>query len=202
MNLEERIKAFATLGTFLGQFSRESYIKKDSVPQNELFFDGFKHQIKLAKEHNGWFTEEQVGFALENWSKALTYNNIKQFADTYCFKDINPKKVAVIMAGNIPLVGFHDFFCVLLVGHKVLVKQSSNDKHLLPYLAIYLEQVAPGFKGQIEFTEEKLRDFDAVIATGSDNTARYFEYYFKGKPSIIRKNRNSVAVLTGNETDA
>lgn len=106
------------------------------------------------------------------------------------------------MAGNIPLVGFHDFFCVLLVGHKVLVKQSSNDKHLLPYLAKYLEQVAPGFKGQIEFTEEKLRDFDAVIATGSDNTARYFEYYFNGKPSIIRKNRNSVAVLTGNETDA
>ncbi|WP_417881650.1 acyl-CoA reductase [Xanthomarina gelatinilytica] len=202
MNLEERIKAFATLGTFLGQFSREGYIKKDSVPHNELFFNGFKHQIKLAKEHNGWFTEEQIGFALENWSKALTYNNIKQFVDTYHFKDINPKKVAVIMAGNIPLVGFHDFFCVLLVGHKVLVKQSSNDKHLLPYLAKYLEKVAPGFKGQIEFTEEKLRDFDAVIATGSDNTARYFEYYFKGKPSIIRKNRNSVAVLTGNETDA
>lgn len=92
MNLEERIKAFATLGTFLGQFSREGYIKKDSVPHNELFFDGFKHQIKLAKEHNGWFTEEQIGFALENWSKALTYNNIKQFVDTYHFKDINPKK--------------------------------------------------------------------------------------------------------------
>src|SRR5690606_22445298 len=128
--------------------------------------------------------------------------NIKRFIDKYHFKDTNPKKVAVIMAGNIPLVGFHDFFCVLLAGHKVLVKQSSNDKHLLPYLAKYLEQVAPGFKDYIQFTDEKLSLFDAVIATGSDNTARYFEYYFKGKPSIIRKNRNSVAVLTGNETDA
>src|SRR5690554_3983692 len=202
MNLEERIKAFTTLGTFLSQFSENGIVKKEHIPHNDLFFDGFKHQLKLAKEHNGWFTNENMGFALENWSKALTYSNIKRFIDKYHFKDTNPKKVAVIMAGNIPLVGFHDFFCVLLVGHKVLVKQSSNDKHLLPYLAKYLEQEAPGFKGQIEFTEEKLRDFDAVIATGSDNTARYFEYYFKGKPSIIRKNRNSVAVLTGNETDA
>src|SRR5690554_7781750 len=95
------------------------------------------------------------------------------------------------MAGNIPLVGFHDFFCVLLSGHDVVVKQSSNDKHLLPFLAKYLEYVAPSFKGSITFTEGQLKEFDAVIATGSDNTARYFEYYFKDKPSIIRKNRNS-----------
>lgn len=104
------------------------------------------------------------------------------------------------MAGNIPLVGFHDFLSVLISGHNVLVKQSSNDKHLLPFLAKYLEVVEPKFKGKIKFTEEKLENFDVVIATGSDNTARYFEYYFKNKPSIIRKNRNSVAVLSGNET--
>lgn len=202
MNLEERIKAFTTLGTFLSQFSENGIVKKEHIPHNDLFFDGFKHQLKLAKEHNGWFTNENMGFALENWSKALTHKNIKQFIKEYHFKDTNPKKVAVIMAGNIPLVGFHDFFCVLLAGHKVLVKQSSNDKHLLPYLAKYLEQVAPGFKDYIQFTDEKLSLFDAVIATGSDNTARYFEYYFKDKPSIIRKNRNSVAVLTGTETNA
>jgi hypothetical protein len=82
-----------------------------------------------------------------------------------------------------------------------LVKQSSSDKSLLPFLAKYLEYVEPVFKDKIEFTEEKLTDYDAVIATGSNNTARYFEHYFKGKPNIIRKNRNSVAVLTGNETD-
>jgi hypothetical protein len=104
------------------------------------------------------------------------------------------------MAGNIPLVGFHDFLSVLITGHHVLVKQSSNDKHLLPYLAKYLEFVEPQFKGTITFTENRLENFDAVIATGSNNTARYFEYYFKEKPSIIRNNRNSVAVLTGNET--
>jgi len=104
------------------------------------------------------------------------------------------------MAGNIPLVGFHDFLAVLITGHSVLIKQSSNDKHLLPYLAKYLEHIEPSFKGKIEFTEEKLYNFDAVIATGSNNTARYFEYYFREKPSIIRNNRNSLAVLTGNET--
>ena len=105
------------------------------------------------------------------------------------------------MAGNIPLVGFHDFLSVLISGHSVLVKQSSNDKHLLPFLAKYLEYVEEDFKGKITFTEEKLTDFDAVIATGSDNTARYFEFYFKNKPNIIRKSRNSVAVITGKETE-
>ena len=105
------------------------------------------------------------------------------------------------MAGNIPLVGFHDFLCVLATGHHVLVKQSSNDKHLLPFLAKYLEHVLPDLKGKIKFTEDKLEQFDAVIATGSNNTARYFEFYFKNKPSIIRKSRNSAAVLTGNETN-
>ncbi|MCX7547326.1 acyl-CoA reductase [Xanthomarina sp. F1114] len=201
MNLEERIQAFVKLGDFLSQFSTNGIVKKNDIPHNDLFFDGFKHQLKLAREHNGWFTEENILFGLNNWSRALTEKNIKQFTKNYQFHTVTPKKIAIIMAGNIPLVGFHDFFCVLLSGHEVLVKQSSNDKHLLPFLAKYLEYVAPKFKGKITFTEENLKDFDAVIATGSDNTARYFEYYFKGKPSIIRKNRNSVAVLTGNETE-
>ena len=106
------------------------------------------------------------------------------------------------MAGNIPLVGFHDFLSVLISGHNVIVKQSSNDKHLLPFIAKFLEHIEPNFKGRIYFTDEKLRNFDAVIATGSNNTARYFEYYFKNKPSIIRNNRNSIAILTGNESES
>ncbi|MEO8932863.1 MAG: acyl-CoA reductase, partial [Xanthomarina sp.] len=171
------------------------------IPHNDLFFDGFKHQIKLAKEHNGWFTEENILFALNNWAEALTDSNLKQFVENYEFKSLTSKKVAIIMAGNIPLVGFHDFFCVLLSGHEVVVKQSTNDKHLLPFLSKYLEYIAPDFKGKITFTEGKLDHFEAVIATGSNNTSRYFEYYFKDKPSIIRKNRNSVAVLTGTETE-
>lgn len=197
---QNTVQAFVELGKFLGQFASNDFKKKDDVLHNALFFDGFKHQIKLAQEHNGWFTTDNLNYAFNSWSKALTESNINQWLLKYDLNLVTPKKVAIIMAGNIPLVGFHDFLSVLISGHTVLVKQSSNDRHLLPFLAKYLEHVAPSLKGAISFTDEKLTDFDAVIATGSDNTARYFEYYFKGKPSIIRKNRNSVAVLTGDET--
>ena len=200
MDLQQRINAFAKLGAFLCQFKNEGVKKNDAVIANDLFFDGFKHQMKLAREHNGWFTEKNILFSIESWSKALVNKNINQWIDKYHFNLLNSQTIAIIMAGNIPLVGFHDFLSVLISGHNVLVKQSSNDKHLLPFLAKYLEVVEPEFKGKINFTEQKLEGFDVVIATGSDNTARYFEYYFKDKPSIIRKNRNSVAVLTGNET--
>ena len=200
MQLQERINAFVKLGDFLRQFSNEVIQKADNVEHNELFFDGFKHQLKLAKEHNGWFTEENIKFALKSWSDALTFHNLNTWLESYSIENIDPKQVAIIMAGNIPLVGFHDFLSVLISGHSVLVKQSSNDKHLLPYISKYLEYVELKFKGNITFTEGKIENFDAVIATGSNNTARYFEYYFKGKPSIIRNNRNSVAVLTGTET--
>ncbi|WP_250435875.1 acyl-CoA reductase [Hanstruepera flava] len=201
MDLEKRINAFVELGKFLEQFSTPNFTKNEAVLHNDLFFEGFKHQIKLAEEHNGWFTIENIAYAFNNWSNALTKSNFTTWFSKYNFNNLIPKQVAIIMAGNIPLVGFHDFLAVLISGHQVLVKQSSNDKHLLPYLSKYLEYVEPEFKGNISFTEDKLNDFDAVIATGSDNTARYFEYYFRGKPSIIRKNRNSVAVLTGDETD-
>ena len=193
--------AFIKLGEFLSQFTTNGIVKKDNILNNDLFFDGFKHQIKLAKEHNGWFTEHNIFFALEGWSNLLTENHLTQWLSGYNLNEVETKKVAIIMAGNIPIVGFHDFLSVLITGHEVLVKQSSNDKHLLPFLAKYLEYVKPELKGKITFTEDKLQDFDAVIATGSNNTARYFEYYFKNKPSIIRQNRNSVAVLTGNETE-
>ena len=202
MKLQQRINAFTSLGYFLGQFRNTGVEKNDAVQHNELFFDGFKHQIKLAEEHNGWFTKENIFFALEGWSKLLTNSNLNTWLGNYKIKEGSDKKVAIIMAGNIPLVGFHDFLSVLISGHAVLVKQSSNDNKLLPFLAKYLEYVEPSFKGKITFTEGKLEDFDAVIATGSNNTARYFEYYFRGKPSIIRKNRNSVAVLQGNETES
>lgn len=200
MHLQQRINAFVKLGEFLSQFSNEAIQKKKIVEHNELFFDGFKHQIKLAEEHNGWFTNENIRFSLKSWAEALTEANLKTWLKDYDINISNPKFVAIVMAGNIPLVGFHDFLSVLITGHSVIVKQSSNDKHLLPFLAKYLEHVDPLFKGKIQFTENKLENFDAVIATGSNNTARYFEYYFKEKPSIIRNNRNSVAILTGNET--
>ncbi len=200
MQLQERITAFVKLGDFLRQFSTDIIEKNNDVEHNDIFFDGFKHQLKLAEEHNGWFTPENMRFAINGWAESLTEKNLNHWLKSYDFGEVAPKTVAIIMAGNIPLVGFHDFLSVLISGHNVLAKQSSNDKHLLPFLAKYLEYVEPQFKGKIRFTEDKVENFDAVIATGSNNTARYFEYYFKGKPSIIRNNRNSVAVLTGNET--
>jgi hypothetical protein len=104
------------------------------------------------------------------------------------------------MAGNITVVGFHDFFCILLAGYHFLGKLSSEDSRLLPAIADILIRIDPEFKNLISFTDERLSDFDAVIATGSNNTYRYFEYYFGKYPHILRKNRNGVAILTGKET--
>ena len=192
--------AFIELGRFLSQFNENETFKNKQVLNNDLFFDDFITLIELSQSHNGWFTKEQVCFSIQAWAKALTEENLNIWLSSYDFSKVKPKTVALILAGNIPLVGFHDFLSVLLSGHSVLVKTSSNDQKLLPFLANYLKSINSDFKDLITFTESKLEGFDAVIATGSDNTARYFEFYFKDKPSIIRKNRNSVAVLNGKET--
>ena len=197
----DKISCFIELGKFLGQFSEKENRKHTSVLNNELFFNDFVSLIELSQSHNGWFTPEQVYFSIQSWSKALTEENINIWLQPYNFSTLQPKTVGLILAGNIPLVGFHDFLSVLISGHKVLVKTSSNDQKLLPFLAKYLISINPEIEKYISFTEGKLENFDAVIATGSNNTARYFEYYFKDKPSIIRKNRNSVAVLDGTETE-
>ena len=198
--IQNRIDAFAKLGDFLRQFSRREIIKNDFVVYNDLFFDDFQHQIQLAQRNNSWFTKNHILYAIECWSDALKKDHLVTWISNENLNHHSAKKVAIIMAGNIPLVGFHDFLSVLITGHTVLIKQSSNDKDLLPFLAKYLSSVDSIFKKNIVFTVEQLKDYDAVIATGSNNTARYFEYYFKNKPSIIRRNRNSVAVIQGNET--
>lgn len=206
MTIEQRIKSLGNLGRFLGQFKRWGIVENKTLPGNEPFFDIFREKIDAAVHHNGWFNLENVLFSLEQWSNALTPENLQKWLSEYDFGKVEPKTVGVIMAGNIPLVGFHDFISVLVSGHKVLVKQSSNDKLLLPVIADYLKATTPEWSEKIEILPDsadgasKMTNFDAVIATGSNNTARYFEYYFAGKPSIIRKNRNSVAVLTGKET--
>lgn len=187
MQLKQRINAFVKLGEFLRKIEVETEAEK---------------VLKKAQAENGWFTQENIKFALKSWSEALSEENLQQWVSNYKIEETTPKAIAVVMAGNIPLVGFHDFISVLITGNKVLTKLSSTDKTLLPFLANYLISIEPEFKNYIEFTEGKLENFDAVIATGSNNTARYFDYYFGKYPNIIRKNRNSVAVLTANETDA
>lgn len=191
---------FIQLGHFLSQFSLNAKSKKDAVENNDLFYDDFVNLIELSQSHNGWFTPEQVYFAIQSWADALTENNLNQWLSAYDFSVVQPKTVGLILAGNIPLVGFHDFLSVLISGHKVIVKTSSDDQKLLPFLAKYLISLDSRLEEYITFTDGKLENFDAVIATGSNNTARYFEYYFKDKPSIIRKNRNSIAILNGNES--
>jgi hypothetical protein len=201
----DKIKAFVELGKFLAQFSENSSTRNEGVLCNELYYDSFTDLIALSQSHNGWYTKEQVYFAIQSWAESLTEVNLNQWLSGYQrpFDGAQgDKTVGLILAGNIPLVGFHDFLSVLISGHKVLVKTSSNDQHLLPFLANYLIAVEPNLKTKITFVDGKLENFDAVIATGSNNTARYFEYYFKDKPSIIRKSRNSIAVLNGQETTA
>lgn len=185
--------AFVKLGTFLNDFCSSNTIEEEwSQKLNET--------ITLAGHHNGWFTKENILFALKSWSELLTEENLKEWLSDYNLEKNSSKSVAIIMAGNIPLVGFHDFLVTLITGNTVLVKLSSNDRVLLPFLSSYLIDSEPTLKERIHFTENRLEGFDAVIATGSNNTARYFEHYFGKKPNIIRRNRNSIAVLTGKET--
>ncbi|PWB25765.1 acyl-CoA reductase [Flavobacterium sp. HTF] len=200
MTLETKKSVFVELGKFLKQFTENDTVRKSDVLHNDLFFDDFEKLIHLSQSHNGWYTPEQVYFAIQSWADALTEENITKWLSNYDFTGVEPKNVALILAGNIPLVGFHDFLSVLITGHNAVIKTSSNDQHLLPFLAKYIITVNPDFENKINFPEGKLENFDAVIATGSNNTSRYFEYYFKDKPSIIRKNRNSAAVLNGKET--
>ena len=188
------------LGKFLSQYTLGEQVHRTDVLHNDLYFEKFKDLLSLSQSHNCWFTLEQVYFAVESWAKALREDNLNKWLSAYDLSEVKPKTVGLILAGNIPLVGFHDFLSVLITGHKVLVKASSNDQHLLAFLADYLISIEPKLSYYISFTDGKLENFDAIIATGSNNTARYFEFYFKDKPSIIRKNRNSVAVLNGNES--
>lgn len=199
--LQSEIKSsFIELGQFLSQFEFENYQLNPNVKNNDLFYNEMIALIDLSQSHNGWFTKDNVCFALQSWAKALTKENLDKWLNPYNFTIVEPKKIGLILAGNIPLVGFHDLLSVLISGHEAIVKLSSNDQHLVKFLVKYLIALDNNFAQKITFIEGKLEGFDAVIATGSNNTSRYFEYYFKDKPNIIRKNRNSVAILTGNET--
>ncbi|MFS4455542.1 acyl-CoA reductase [Maribacter sp. 2304DJ31-5] len=198
---DRKVKAFVKLGEFLAQFCEFINTSPPSEAIHSKWHKRFDDGLRLAHLHNGWFTTENILYAFSQWADLLNEKNLINWLSGYDLDKNIKKTVALIMAGNIPLVGFHDLLVVLITGNKALVKMSSNDRILMPLLANYLEKTEPLLKGSVEFTEGKLTNFDAVIATGSNNTARYFEYYFGQRPNIIRKNRNSVAVLTGNENE-
>ena len=195
--LNPEIEAFSQLGIFINNFITNDF--KDINNQNYLNeYTEFQLITEKSSNQNGWFTEENVKLALTSWQKALNEEFLEIWLSKYQLSE-NSKTIGLVLAGNIPMVGFHDVLSVLISGHKVLIKLSSQDNLLIPFLLKVLIKIEPNFKEKIIYTKDKLQNFDAIIATGSNNTARYFEYYFRDKPHIIRKSRNSVAVLSGNE---
>lgn len=198
--LDSRISAFVELGIVMGK-AAESYTSVETDFKEK--YPEFYNSLQTAIHQNPWFTPANIAFALIAWKETLTKVEITSWIKGYeqDLQNTGSKKVAVIMAGNIPIVGFHDFMCTLMAGHSFIGKLSSDDRVLLPAIAEVLCIIEPDFKQMIQFTEGTIKDFDAIIATGSNNTARYFEYYFSKYPHIIRKNRNGIAVLAGNETE-
>lgn len=199
MNREVLIEVFSEIGYVFKKALSQGFAENEDC--NAVFLESIINEIEEAGKYNPWFTKENVHFTLQAWADTLDQNNLNKYLSSYNSQWRNPKTVSLITAGNIPMVGFHDFLSVLLSGNKALIKQSSKDNRLLPIIAKFIICKYPELKNYIHFTEEKLTNFDAIIATGSNNTSLYFEQYFGKYPHIIRKNRNAVAVLTGEETE-
>lgn len=193
MELKERIESFSRIGEML-----RLALHDENRDYGQIIAD------LITTEHlnNEWFTPDNVRMSLNAIANELTEKNLSEWCSAYpeLTEKIVPYNIGVVMAGNIPLVGFHDFLCVLISGNRIIIKASSKDKRLIALIADMLYNINPEFRDLIRISSDTLSGFDAVIATGSDNSSRYFEYYFGKYPHIIRKNRNSIGVLNGNET--
>jgi hypothetical protein len=185
MNLQERIDLLVKLGKYLNSDTPEWAVIKEN-----------------AERQNGWFTSLFIDTAMQNIiTHFLDGHKLKDFASAYNIPvdNISPKNIGLVMAGNIPLVGFHDWLCIFLSGHNAVIKPSTKDMVLITHIIEKLSGWNDEIKQQSRFSE-MLKGCDAYIATGSNNSARYFDYYFNKWPHIIRRNRTSVAILNGNET--
>jgi len=178
MTIKERISAFAELGDYLKNLSPGKL--------EELHV--------LAKAENPWFTAANVDNAIQGISQFLNEEILSQWSENYQIKN-QGKIVGIVMAGNIPLVGFHDLLCVLISGNILKAKLSSKDTSLMRFVINKLIEINKGFESRVVIADQ-LKDVEAIIATGSDNSSRYFDYYFSKYPNIIRKNRTSCAVLS------
>lgn len=195
MHLKQRIGAFVQVGEFIKRHFNEAYASGE-----ENLHLGLKELIKMAEIYNGWFIDRFQQHAMLNIADMLRTEELEKFTKEVPEENHHPKTVAIICAGNIPMVAFHDILCVLISGNNALIKLSSDDNVLLPFFLKLLVHYEPDFEKQIAFSDGKLSNFKAVIATGSNNTAGYFDFYFGKYPNIIRKNRSSVAILNGTET--
>jgi hypothetical protein len=190
MNLQNRIDLLVRLGEY--------------ISANE---EAWQQAKERAGQENGWFIPEFVELATQNIARTFLQKDIlEQWAanynpDSYREKTRNdkPLSVGIVMAGNIPLVGFHDWLCVFIAGHRALIKPSSKDQVLIKHLIEKIVEWSTDARSRTEFAG-MLKGCDAYIATGSNNSSRYFEYYFGKYPHIIRRNRTSVAILDGKET--
>lgn len=200
MILKEKNKILSKIGVILDHLGNNEPWPGYEIGINSEEYNNLDELVRTVHIYNGWFKEAEVRRAFKGISSWLTEEKLEAWLSNYQFKKDAKKRVAIIMAGNIPLVGFHDFISVFLSGHISLIKMSSDDRHLLPAIIKTMTLFDERIGDLVEIVEERLLDFDAVIATGSNNSARYFESYFGKQPHIIRKNRNSIAILTGDES--
>lgn len=200
------IEVLCLAGSYLEQHQTGTASEEQWLEEiNAKFFDRFEENIRSEHLQNPWFTEDSIRTALSGLVLMLNKEKIEQWISNYQDLPVaanKQKTIGVVMAGNIPLVGFHDMLSILVSGHRFFGKPSSKDNTLIRLIAELLAELDPELKMRITFTDDYLKNADAQIATGSNNTSRYFEYYFKDIPHIIRKNRNSIAVLGGEENRA
>ena len=200
MKKDRIISAFAQLGKIMNCLGQNHAISDFELGITPLEWENLNSLVSRQVHHNGWFSEDMVRKAFCSLADMLEKEELEAWAKSYKFNE-KPLTVAVIMAGNIPLVGFHDFLCVLLSGNRILCKLSSEDKLLLPALSKILIHLDSDFEGYISFSEGSISNFYAVIATGSTNSLGHFVQYFSKCPHLFRGSRTSLAVITGNESD-
>ncbi len=194
MTLKQRISAFVQLGLFINRYASNKPLSSEIK-----LHEGLDEIIEVSHLHNNWFIPAFIKEAIINLSVFLDEHTLVLFTSKY--KEKESKTIALICAGNIPLVCFHDLLCVLLSGNKVLIKLSSDDDVLVPFFLKLLTHYEPLYESQLEFASGRLSNFDAIIATGSNNTASHLNYYFGKYPNIIRKSRTSIAILKGDESN-
>ena len=189
---QSTIAAFSALGQLFQAYS-------NNTNTSDTWIEKLDNALVRASSQNKWFTKDNLNFCISTWGKTLTEARLNEWLSAYPEQQTT-QRLGLVLAGNIPLVGLHDILCGLVCGYSIEIKYSSNDAVLLPFVVDFLTETHPDWKGNVHFTTGKLAKFDRVIATGSNNTARYFHYYFKDVPHIVRKTRNGVAVLDGTET--
>jgi hypothetical protein len=200
MNQKEWIHVWHALGEYIDKIIAQEEPQFETKHQQNEMLNDLLQVIKTEHRYNGWFTPSSIITSLKGIRSWLYEDHLTEWLKPYPLSSA-PKKVLIVMAGNLPFVGFHDVLCTLLSGNKAVIKLSSKDQHLLPTLLKIVSSIEPRASEYFEFTLGKVTHFDAVIATGSNNSVLYFQQYFGHVPNIFRKNRTGIAVLNGTETD-